>query len=103
MLLASEIRLFRAYRGKVFTGKDKGPNNDRIVVDINRIDKTVQYDSDSLPPGVTTLPWIPLQEFLDWAEREVTDAECDLYYASKEETGIWSKNKFVGLDNVPSN
>jgi len=84
MLEEKDIKEFHCYRGKVFQGKDKGPNNDRTIILIDKKAKTVQYDSDSVSYRQTALPVIPLAEFLDWAEREITEEEADRYYVAKE-------------------
>lgn len=59
----------RTYRAKK-PAHAQGFVNDRTIVRLNTVEKTVTYNGPEVERG--TLPAIPMKEFLKWASHDVT-------------------------------
>lgn len=79
-LTAEDIKVGHWYEAKRFRCLMNGrPNNDRQIVWIGESyvgEKMVQYDSDTVKMG-HHLPTIPMETFLKWVAKEITEERHD--------------------------
>lgn len=68
---AVDLQVGRTFRAKK-PRNSNGLVNDRTIVYIDRVFARVQYDGPAVAFG-RHLPMSSIEEFLDWAERDVTD------------------------------